>query len=186
MREITPDELRTLLRYEPETGKLFWLPRDISQFEDTEKKTAQQICNWWNSRFAGEEAFCANGVYGCKSGRIFGEVHYAHHVAWAIHHGRFPVKQIDHIDGDRANNAANNLREVTFAENMRNRKLPKHNTSGTMGVSFNKRMGRWQAHITEFGQRRHLGTFDRKQEAVAARIEAQRTSGAFHANHGRL
>ena len=30
----TPEQLRQLVRYEADTGKLFWLPRDVSWFTD--------------------------------------------------------------------------------------------------------------------------------------------------------
>ena len=53
---IPPALLKQLLRYEPATGKLYWLPRDASWFSPNRFKTAQQLANWWNSRFAGTEA----------------------------------------------------------------------------------------------------------------------------------
>lgn len=112
MTDISIELLRQLLRYEPETGKLYWLSRDVSLFHESATRTAAGTCKWWNGRFAGKEAFTATGVHGCRAGRIFGQAHYAHRVAWALHHGGWPTDEIDHQDGDRANNRISNLREV--------------------------------------------------------------------------
>ena len=45
-----------------------------------------------------------------------------HRIVWAVCHSKWPDNQIDHIDGDRSNNAIWNLRDVTASENQRNRK----------------------------------------------------------------
>ena len=73
----TPEQCRALLRYEPETGRLFWLPRPESMF------TAGWHQRSWNTRYAGQEAFTAT-LDGYKKGAMFDRVLYAHHVAWAV------------------------------------------------------------------------------------------------------
>ena len=45
----SPDQLIKLLRYDPETGKLFWRPRPVGMFRDG-GKTAAHSCAVWNKR----------------------------------------------------------------------------------------------------------------------------------------
>ena len=40
-----------------------------------------------------------------------------HWAVWAWHHGRFPEKQIDHVNGVETDNRIQNLREVSQSEN---------------------------------------------------------------------
>lgn len=172
-----PALLRQLLRYEPETGRLFWLPRPVELFAN---KRTWKI---WNKRYAEKEAFTyvSNGY---KTGRIFDRPHFAHRVAWAIAYGESPVMEIDHIDGDRANNRLANLRHVSGADNQRNKSLNKNNASGFLGVCWDKGRGQWMARISHEGRAVPLGRFDNKDDAISARSAALVQYG-YHPNHGR-
>lgn len=179
---ITVDFLRTLLRYEPETGKLFWLARTPEMFVAKEQPAAHS-CAIWNRRFAGQEALTANTGRGYRQGSIFGKKCFAHRAAWALASGSWPEADVDHINGDRSDNRADNLRSATRTENGRNQKLRSTNTSGAMGVS-KARGDAWQAYVKVDGVSRHLGTFASKEDAVRARRAADKALG-FHENHGR-
>lgn len=183
MREIPIETLRQLLRYEPETGKLYWLERPVEMFTGNWNKTAEQLCSWWNHRFAGQEALTATGVYGCRAGRIFRQTAYAHRVALALTNGEWP-SSVDHINGDRSDNRIANLRVVDHQTNMQNKKVYRTSVSGQHGV-VPYRHGKWQAYITVNKKRRHIGYFSNLQDAIAARKAAEAECGAFHANHGR-
>lgn len=165
------DTLHQLLRYEPDTGKLFWKERD-------------DVRPGWNTRWAGKEAFTANDGHGYKMGRISYTIFRAHRVIMAMVNGEWPAHEVDHINGDRADNRRKNLRLVTRTENGRNTRKPAHNTSKVVGVSWHKASGKWRASIKTNGMGKHLGVFPRKADAIAARKAAEAELG-FHENHGR-
>ena len=168
--------LREVLRYEPETGKLIWLPRAEEEF------SLPQYAVAWNTRFAGIEA----GYLTNKGHRIVGVdrgLFFAHRIIWAMVHGAAPVLEIDHIDQNPDNNRVNNLREVSHLTNLMNVSMRRDNVSGCMGVT-QKASGRWRANIQADKKWRYLGTFDSFEEAVQARKQAAEKFG-FSANHGR-
>ena len=109
----------------------------------------------------------------------------AHRVAWLLYYGVDPGDmQIDHIDGNPANNRILNLRLVDHGGNMRNKCKQKNNTSGVMGVSWDKENGKWLAEIGMKGKYKKIGRFKDKFEAICARKSAENRLG-FHQNHGR-
>lgn len=184
-RELpSPETLRKLLRYEPETGRLYWLERDGSCFSDG-FRTAKHQAALFNSTLAGKEAFSTLHQEGYLRGRVLNKTQAAHRVAWAIYYGTWPVGEIDHINGNPSDNRIENLREVCHQENGRNQKLPVNNSSGVMGVYYNKQTRKWIACISNGGARRHLGSFSEFDEAVAVRKRAERAYG-YHENHGRV
>lgn len=178
-KALPPAEvLRQLLRYEPETGKLFWLPRGAGMFPKPESAKG------WNARFAGAEAFATDNGEGYMAGRINGKSLKAHRVVWALVHGEWPSGEIDHINGNPSDNRISNLRDVDRTENVRNSKRGKNNTSGVNGVGFDKRRSQWIAHICHKAKRIHIGSFLTKDAALAARKAAEADLG-YHPNHGR-
>lgn len=163
------DYLRKRLRYEPETGKLFWLDSD-------------DMSNRWRAQFSGKEAF-TSVCLGYHTGSIDDATFKAHRVAWAIYHGDWPNGQIDHQNGVRTDNRIENLRLVTPQENMRNRTINRNNTSGICGVSWAKSEEKWKAQIKVGGKIIHLGYFQNIDDAKAARDAASAHYG-FSSRHG--
>ena len=166
------DILRQLLRYDPSTGYLYWLRRTHGP-------------QWWNTKYAGTRALTVSSKKGYLSGTILRRFVSAHHAIWCIHHDEWP-DQIDHIDGDPANNKIENLRKSTTRENCRNRSISISNRSGHIGIHKSRNKRRWIAVIgnTRDGHSTHLGTFDTLDEAIAARKAAELRMG-YHPNHGR-
>ena len=158
----SPELLRKLLRYDPETGKLFWLERTSDLFVDG-KHTAQRRCKRWNSMFSGKEAFTATDNNGYKISSVNNMMQRAHRVIWAMHYGTWPENQIDHINGCASDNRIENLQDVTNRVNQRNRKLNNNNTSGFHGVVMNESSGNWKATIKTRDKLVYLGTFSNKE-----------------------
>lgn len=177
MAELTYDVLRQLLKYEPETGKLFWLRRPSAMFK-TEASSKR-----WHANFYGKEAFTAINSEGYRTGTIFERPYKAHRVIWALVYGQWPKGQIDHINGDRTDNLIANLRDVTVATNQRNAKMQTNNTSGVTGVSWARRHRKWRAGVRVGDLTLHLGHFDTIEAASAARAAANERYG-FTARHG--
>jgi hypothetical protein len=177
--DITPDILRQLLRYDPDTGKLFWKERDVRWF------ASDGSCRSWNSKFSGSLALNTDDRNGYRHGEVFNITFKAHVAAWAICKGAFPTFQIDHIDGDGHNNRISNLRDVDRVTNCRNKGINSNNTSGVVGVSFDSSRGVWKASIGRDGKSIHIGWFKGFDDAVAARKNAEADLG-YHPNHGRM
>ena len=162
--------LRQRLRYEPDTGKLFWLPHSMASKS-------------WTTRYAGKEAFTSKDRHGYRQTHMDGIVLRAHRVAWALHYGAWPEFDIDHVNHDREDNRLCNLRAVTRAENRKNASLSRNNTSGVCGVYWSTDRRKWGAYITSGGLQHNLGHFASFEDAVAARRAAEGRFG-FHENHG--
>lgn len=183
-KELPPiDLLRKLLRYEPETGLLFWREREPVMFAGEGMAQAAN-CNRWNARLAGKMAgrLSADG-YTVVS--IFDWPYQAHRLIWCIYYGQQLKNKecIDHINHAKSDNRICNLRLCDKQANMKNQSLPSNNTSGVMGVNFHSGSGKWEARICINYKRISLGRFDRIDDAIAARKKAKDNFG-FHENHG--
>lgn len=153
---ISAERLREVMRYEPDTGSFIRLSK-------TGRKG--QI-----GSSVGTRNLSGYVVIG-----IDGGVYYAHRLAWLYMTGDV-VHQIDHKDGDRANNRFGNLRPATHQQNVLNAKRAANNTSGFKGVSWHKRSGKWDAHINLNGKKHHLGLFETAEDAHAAYMRAAKNA----------
>jgi hypothetical protein len=100
---------------------------------------------------------------------VDGVMYPAHRIAYIMYHGDFPLHMyIDHINGDRLDNRVLNLRLVTNKQNAENTARNKSNSSGFKGVHWHKRLMKWAANIRTNYYKKHLGYFDRADEAYAA------------------
>lgn len=160
--------LQSLLRYDPESGLLYWKPRGHPQFD---------------GQFAGRRAFTFRGKTH-HSGRIFDVGYLAHRVIWKLVYGQEPA-EIDHINGDGFDNRLTNLRAATRVQNMRNMRRSSKNTSGEVGVSYVARVKRWRAYLGDGAKQVHLGYFPSKEAASAVRASEAAARG-YHKNHGRV
>ena len=157
----TPQQLRQLLNYDPGNGVLTWKPRDGELR--------------WSKAHAGNVAggLTPDGYIFLK---IYNVSYGAHRVIWAMVTGKWPVCT-DHRNGVRHDNRWQNLRSGTRQMNQRNQGLHKSNTSGRTGVYWHKPWSCWKAAIKMNNATQVLGYFYRFEDAVKARVEAERKHG---------
>jgi hypothetical protein len=182
-RELPPiKRLHECFELDADTGTLTWKARPLHHFMSAKSQKIH------HTKYAGKKVG-AISVQGYRVVRVTWDGKRQpewkqHRIVWAMHYGQWPTKNIDHIDGNRANNAIKNLREATHQENSRNLRMPKNNTSGHIGVNFHKQSGKWMAYIKANGKWVYLKTHANIEDAIAARQAAEIKYG-YHKNHGR-
>ena len=114
---------------------------------------------------------------GYKIVTIGSHTYIQHRVIWAFAHGRWPNGDIDHIDGDKNNNALSNLREVTRRTNSHNRKRANRTarrTSKYLGVSWAVATQKWRAMLGDNRKQRFFGAYRVAEHAAYAYLVAKR------------
>jgi len=170
------NNIHKFVEYNPETGKLYWLPRERKYFKDL-------LCfNRHNNQLAFKEikSNCKGYIYFS----LFDHNFLGHRVAWKIHHNEEPPEVIDHIDGDGINNKIVNLRDGTGGVNERNAKMNSNNKTGVNGVNWDKKKEKYKVTIANRGKNIHLGMYNCLAECVIARKVAEKILG-YSENHGR-
>lgn len=154
---ISIDRLREAFEYDPQSGMLVW-------------------------KIGRRGPACPGDVAGCLSNgyvsvKLDQQGLMVHRVAWALTHGRWPIGDIDHRDGNPSNNRLDNLREATRSENMQNRRVAQSNSrSGRLGVWRSNRQNLkkpWKAVVVTGGKAVHVGYFASEEEAQSAYLAAK-------------
>lgn len=83
--------------------------------------------------------------------------------------------EVDHINHDTLDNRKQNLRLANRFQNCMNTRAPKNNTSGVKGVYKPKGYDKWIAQINANGMRHYIGAYKTFDEAVSARISAEKS-----------
>lgn len=149
--DLTYEKVIEILRYEPENGVL----------ERKLKSGRWKTC--------GNKPICRG--YGHVG--IGGKLYLAHQLIWLLTYGEWPENDIDHRDRNPMNNKIENLRVVTRQENQHNHGLRRDNSSGYIGVSFNKQRNKYHAQIALNGKRIFLGYYPTAEEAFTAYMLAK-------------
>jgi hypothetical protein len=163
---LTAERLRELLDYNQDSGIFTW---------KVDRKCGTRS-GGQSMRLAGKVAGSVNKVLGYVIVGIDRTTYLAHRLAWLHVHGKWPERQIDHIDGDRANNRLANLRDVTARVNAENKRdsLSSKQTPAPIGAFWRKIPKRWAAGIQVHGRYVHLGHFDSAEQAHEAYLLAKR------------
>ncbi len=160
MNELTAQQLRELLNYDPETGEF----------------TRRVVT--CNKVKVGDVAGSRHHS-GYVHIRVLGVIRLAHRLAVLYMTGAWPADQVDHISGDRADNRWRNLRDVAKTTNLENQRAAhENNGSRLLGVSFDPRLNKYRAQIQTNKRKLHLGVFDTAEQAHSAYLLRKR---AIHA-----
>ncbi len=172
-KAIPADLVHAHFTYDPETGFLKWKPR-IGR---------PQFNSRWAGKVSGHRHICTVGkaYIQVRLGKV---VYLAHRLAWVLVNGEIPGgMQIDHINGDGADNRLCNLRLVTPSENKRNMRRMVTNKTGTTGVVGPNRKGIYVAQGWSGGRMVHIGGSKDINKAIAMRLAWGQANG-YHADHG--
>lgn len=145
---LTQERLKELLNYDQETGVFTW-----------------QVSNH-NSIKAGSIAGTIS--HGYIRIKILNSSYRAHRLAWLYMTGSWPIDQIDHIDGNKQNNSFINIRQASHSQNQRNKPIQKNNNSGYKGVTWHKRLQKWQAQLRHNKKTYYIGVFKDLELAAEA------------------
>lgn len=149
--KIALDEVKKVVQYNPYTGLFFWIIK--------------------------RNGVLKTGIAGHSSKyvriKINGVSYSASCLAWLWMTGIWPEHEIDHRDLNKHNNAWDNLRAATRAQNMQNAPCwKKGKLSKYKGIHWKKDCSKWEAKIGLGGHQKYLGRFDSEQEAHAAYVQA--------------
>jgi hypothetical protein len=153
---ITATELRDLLGYDPETGVFRW----------KESRGSRAV--------VGAEVG-SDDLYGYKTVRLNKKSYKLHRLAWLHVYGAWPSGDIDHINGTRSDNRIANLRDVPRKVNLENQRNAQNNQStGILGVYFDKRKKVFYSRISMNNKSIHLGSYPTAEQAQDAYLTAKR------------
>lgn len=146
-----------VFKYYPDTGVLIWI------VDRRSKKTAGKIAGYTTRD--GYRRLLFNGK------KIL-----VHRLAWFMHFGKWPSKQIDHINGIRDDNRISNLREVPQHVNIQNQRHAQADniSSGLLGVSWDISTNKWLARIHVNKKSIRIGLFENKEKAHEEYLKAKR------------
>jgi len=157
--EEMEEYLRENVRYDPDTGHLWWTK---SLNEQLEKGCLGKPLGSYSGGYL---IFAVPRFVTKDEPRWFP---LAHRVAWFLHYGVWPKGVLDHINGVTNDNRINNLREATRTQNVMNRRKRLSKLSQYKGVSYHQGGEKWRAYIHFNNKQLHLGHYTSEEEAARA------------------
>lgn len=113
-------------------------------------------------KIAGYKWCFAKAGYAASRKKNYGEQVLMHRII--LNAGK--TQSVDHKNGNGLDNRKNNIRLCSHQQNMMNRKMPCHNTSGYKGVTWDKQMKKWRAQLRHSKTNSYVGLFSNIVEAA--------------------
>jgi hypothetical protein len=126
-RPLTQERLKELLHYEPSTGWFTW-------------RVCSSIAN------IGDRAGGHHG-FGYRQMGLDYKKFLEHQLAFFYMTGEWPDDEVDHINGNKADNRWSNLRSVTKSQNGHNKPVHRRSKTGYPGVYLHAGMYRARIHV---------------------------------------
>lgn len=82
--------------------------------------------------------------------------------------------EVDHINRNSSDNRKCNLRICEHSKNMMNVSKRIDNTSGISGISWDNSKNKWHSYLTLDNKRKFLGRYKDKEQAIIARLKAEK------------
>lgn len=155
LREVTKEEedwIRDNLRYDPETGHLWWLVQKNNRI-------MEKPAGYSDKDSYPRVDIRINGVRSQPT---------KHRLAWFLYYGVWPKDQVDHINNIKDDNRIVNLREATVSENQANQKIQVGGSSKYKGVHWKKARNKWGTSITVNYKLIWLGYYHNEEDAALA------------------
>lgn len=150
----TLDYLKTRVRVDVDTGRVFW----IDATKHHANLVGKEAGSIRRSSHNDKSYWCVKvDSVGIKRS----------HLVFLFATGNWPMLQIDHVNGDSLDDRKSNLREATATQNAWNHKHRSKKSTTPMGVRMIA-SGRFQARIAVEKKQIVIGTFDTPDQAEQA------------------
>ncbi len=147
-RELTAERLREILSYDVETGVFRWRIDTV------------RCC-------MGDVAGNTSHKRGYRHITIDYRKYLSHRLAWLYVYGKWPIGNLDHINGDTDDNRISNIRVATIQQNCWNKSLRKDNKLGVRNIR--RRGNGYRVQILIGRQRVYNKQFKSLEMAIAMR-----------------
>ena len=153
---LTQSRLKDLIHYDPHTGAFTW----------AKARPGAAL---------GAPCGRVSKTTGYRDIGVDKKLHRANRLAWLYMTGEWPDGQVDHKNRIKHDDRWDNLRLATRSQNGANVDTKESNTSGHVGVSWDKGRQKWLAQIRIGGIKKNLGRFTEKADAIAKYQEAAKS-----------
>ena len=162
--KLTQKKLKELLDYDPKTGVF-----------------TNRVSRGWSAVKGEVVGYKSSGGY--LQVTIKGRFYALHRLAFLYVEGYLPEYEIDHLNGNPADNSWRNLKHVSHLCNMQNRGVFKTNVSGFPGVTRRGGEGKWVAKACVNRRQQYLGRYEDVLDAALARLTWEVNTPEWTCNH---